>query len=323
MEIARRLMDITLYDAKESYRKLRDEPCRDPRLSRIGLHALDYYFLQHRIKAKTKGISFYDAITNDDEREHLTEMVRRWKKNMKPEDYDDPIKLLKMQYSVFQLYYGTINQFRPMAAKWLYCQLNPKVGILDFSAGWGGRCLAAMAMGIPYIGIDANVHLETPYRKMIQTYGKGEADVMMIFKPSETVDFSKFDYDLVFTSPPYFMIEKYENMPAYVGKQAFIDEFFEPVVTNAWKYLKNGGYMALNMPHEMYMSIRHALPKLHSRKYLPLHDRRPHEGVEAKQTKKRGGRGGTRKRQKGVPHEIIYIWKKMEGGEDEGNVEEE
>jgi hypothetical protein len=58
-----------------------------------------------------------------------------------------------------------------------------------------------MAYGIPYLGIDANKNMEKSYNDMIQLV-KPENDVKMIFKPSETVDFSKFSYDLVFTSPP-------------------------------------------------------------------------------------------------------------------------
>jgi hypothetical protein len=77
----------------------------------------------------------------------LNELVTRYKKKA-IKDYD-ATGLLKAQYQVFQLYWGSINQFRPTVAKWVYTTLKAKTGILDFSAGWGGRCLAAMSMGIP------------------------------------------------------------------------------------------------------------------------------------------------------------------------------
>jgi hypothetical protein len=175
---------------------------------------LDYFFLHHRIKAKTKGISFYEAIKDKEERDHLNDLVRRYKKKSITEY--DATGLLKAQYQVFQLYYGSINQFRPTIARWIYATLGAKRGILDFSSGWGGRCLAAMSMGIPYIGVDANTKLETSYKRLVEL--DPSATVTMIFKPSEQVDFSKYDYDLVFTSPPYFMIERYERMPAYQSK---------------------------------------------------------------------------------------------------------
>jgi len=65
--------------------------------------------------------------------------------------------------------------------------------------------------------------LETSYRNMT---GLDDSKVTLIFKPSEQVDFSKYDYDLVFTSPPYFMIERYEKMPPYKSKQEFLENFF-------------------------------------------------------------------------------------------------
>jgi hypothetical protein len=68
----------------------------------------------------------------------------------------------------------------------------------------------------------------------------------MYWQPSETVDFSKLDYDLVFTSPPYFMIEEYKGMKSYEGKKNFIDTFFVPVVKSAYAHLPAGGTLALN-----------------------------------------------------------------------------
>jgi hypothetical protein len=298
MELARRLRDISLEDAKEAYEELKEQPCKKPGLNRIGTKTLDYFFLGHRLKTKTRShMSFVDAMKDPAIVKRLSELVERYKKKSLS-SFSDPDELLKQQYSVFQLYYGTINQFRPTVARWIYCTLKPVRGILDFSAGWGGRCLAAMSMNIPYVGIDANAKLEPAYQQMIRTINP-DANVKLLFQPSETVDFSKFTYDLVMTSPPYFMIEEYEKMPAYKSKEGFLQKFFIPVVEQSWKYLLPGGHMALNMPHEMYMAVRHILPLLHKRMLLPLHNRHPTNAV-MKQTI-----GSEKER-----HEIIYVWKK-------------
>lgn len=294
MTLGRQILDASLQEAKASYETFKTKECDNPGLSRMGLLALDYFFLDYRIRTKTKkGVSFHEAMHNKERSEHLSELVRRWKKKDITE-YETPIKLLRAKYQVFQLYYGTINQFRPSFAKWLYCTLKPKTGILDFSAGWGGRCLGAMALGIPYVGIDANVGLREPYTQMIRTY-EPRAPVRMIFKPAETVDFSKFKYDLIFTSPPYFMLEKYENMPAYEGNRGFIEEFFRPVIERVWKHLEPGGKMALNMPHDMYMSIRDLLPKVRRRIQMPIYDRNPGRDKENKRSS---------------AHELVYVWVK-------------
>jgi hypothetical protein len=299
MEVAKKLRDITKQDAIESYKELKETPIQSPDFSRVGLKALDYFFLHHRIKAKTKRhISFYDAIKSKEITEHLNTLVEKYKKK-KISEYDD-VGLLKAQYQVFQLYYGTINQFRPTIAKYVYSTLKAKVGILDFSAGWGGRLLAAMSMDIPYIGIDANKKLEKTYEKMIETY-EPDADVTLIFKPSEQVDFSKFKYDLVFTSPPYFMIEEYETMPAYKSKQDFLDTFFIPVTMSAWKNLVPGGNMALNMPEEMYEAIKTFLPKIKRTFILPLSNRHPTNSST-------GSKLGKENKER---HELIYVWHKQ------------
>lgn len=296
MDIAKDLRDITKKDAVESYQELTAYQTKEPDFSRVGLKTLDFFFLHHRIKAKTKGISFYEAVKDKEELAHLNELVRRYKKKSVSEY--DAVGLLKAQYSVFQLYYGSINQFRPTVARWIYATLGAKRGILDFSSGWGGRCLAAMSMGIPYIGVDANTKLETSYRHLREV--DPSAHVTMIFKPSEQVDFSKYDYDLVFTSPPYFMIERYERMPAYKTKQEFLEKFFFPVTLNAWKHLRRGGNMALNIPEEMYDAVAPLLPKVKHHLLLPLSNRHP---TNAKKLQRLGKEDKER-------YEIIYVWHK-------------
>ena len=299
MDIAKDLRDITKEDAIESYQELKDTSIKSPDFSRIGLKALDFFFLHHRIKAKTRRhISFYEAIKDRTYVKQLDTLIVKYKKKA-VSDYDR-VGLLKARYQVFQLYYGTINQFRPMIAKWIYSVLKPRVAILDFSSGWGGRLLAAMSMGIPYIGIDANTKLESAYKNMIKTYEPG-ATIQMIFKPSEAIDFSRFKYDLVFTSPPYFMIEEYETMPQYESKQNFLNTFFVPVIASVWKYLLPGGNMALNMPEEMYDAIKGMLPKIKRSLILPLSNRHPSNAVK-------GAKLGTENTER---HELVYVWHKQ------------
>jgi 16S rRNA G966 N2-methylase RsmD len=187
-----------------------------------------------------------------------------------------------------------------MIAKWVYGTLKPKVAILDYSAGWGGRCLAAMSMNIPYIGIDANTKMESSYHNMIHTLDPN-ANVRMIFKPSEEVRFSSYQYDLIFTSPPYFMIEEYERMPAYESKQNFLDTFFIPVTMAAWDALLPGGNMALNIPEEMYEAIKDHLPKIKRTFILPLSNRHP-------VNTRKGQALGKEDRER---HELIYVWHKQ------------
>ncbi len=269
----------------------------------MGLPCLDYFFLHHRIKAKTKRhISFFNALKDETLMEYINGKVESVKGITISNVTKD--ELLRKRYDIFQLYYGTINQFRPTEAKRLYCTLKPKHGVLDFSAGWGGRCLGAMAYGIPYVGIDANTAMKKTYETMIKTLNPS-AKVTMLFQPSETVDFSAFTYDLVFTSPPYFTLEEYENMPEYGSKEGFLDKFFRPVVRNAWANLHRSGHMALNMPKEMYDAIKDSLPRVWKRIQMPISNRHPTNAVEGRRIgeKDSGGRS-----------ETIYVWKKGDRG---------
>jgi hypothetical protein len=301
MELARRLRGTTLEDARASFEELIKVGCEEKvsPLSRIGLKTLDHFFFGHRLKAKTKRhISFVEAMQDRKVVRYINEKIRQIKAN--PDQiFANRDELLRQQYSVFQLYYGSINQFRPTEAMRIYCILKPKVGILDFSAGWGGRCLGAMALGIPYIGIDANKQLEGAYTAMKAAVAP-DAKVKLLFQPSETVDFSKYNYDLVFTSPPYFTLEEYEGMPTYEGDEGFMEEFFRPVIEKAWQHLRMGGHLALNMPETMYKGIRHCLPPLDRKIKLPISNRHPTNAALGRSI-------GT----EGVRYEYTYVWKKV------------
>ena len=303
MEVAHQLRPLTLDDAQKSLDKLRDFTCADAekeRFSRAGLDCLDYFFLHHRIKAKTKRhISFYEALKDKEVIDYVDSKIRKIKgKNpMFLSDED----LMKQRYSVFQLYYGTINQFRPTEVKRLLCVLKPTVGVLDFSAGWGGRCLGTMVYGLPYYGFDANTKLKSSYTKMIE-FVQPETPARVLFQPSETADFSKLDYDLIFTSPPYFMLEEYEQMPQYGSQQGFLDKFFKPVVESAWTHLKPGGHMALNMPKAMYDAVKGFLPPLTKRLRLPILGRHASNAAAGRVI----GETDTATRTEG-----IYVWKKV------------
>jgi hypothetical protein len=302
MELVQRIRPIEKSAALKSYEELKAFDCSKPlSLTREGTKALDYFFFKHRLAAKTKKhISFLNILKNTKSYKYLKNKTKKLKKYNQLTKKRTPDQQLQNQYGVFQLYYGTINQFRPTIAKTLYCLLKPKVAILDFSSGWGGRCMAAMSLGIPYIGFDANKKLQSSYTKMVKLL-EPSATVQMTFQPSETVDFSKYEYDLVFTSPPYFTLEEYEGMPKYEKDRGFLDVFFLPVLRATWLNLKSGGHLALNMPKDMYDPVRRCLPKVWKKLKMPLMDRHAEGAALGKELE-----DGPTKR-----FEYIYIWKKV------------
>lgn len=222
---------------------------------RIGNKAIDFLFLPYRLETiGNQGISFIDFL----DEKYLTKPYVK-----KVIDYNVEKKgrsLIVAQYYAFQLYFGTINSFKPIIAKAVYSKYKPHT-VLDFCAGWGGRCLGAIASGINYIGFDTNIDLKKPYRQLAKMYPH-TSTIKMTFKDSSKIDYSKFKYDMVFSSPPYYkkkLIETYSYMPEYKTRKEFLEDFFLPVVKSTWINLQLGGTYALNIPDYMYDDIKPVL----------------------------------------------------------------
>lgn len=298
--IARAIKDISLREARDDYAVLKMQPCTTiNQASKIGNAAMDHYFFAHRLAVKSKrDISYYDWVKTN------------WKKNVAEHrlykyNLAEGKSPEKARYGVFRLYYGAIHGFKPLIAKWLYCKYAPRHAILDFSAGWGGRCLGAMALNIPYIGIDTNANLQPAYERMVRELDSS-ANVVMRFEDSAGVDYRALavqrKYDMVFTSPPYFKrskpTEEYVHMPKYENRDDFNERFLFPVIRKTFEHLASGGFYALNVPIDMYNEIKAAriLPaKLHAKHPLVFEKRFKH---------------GNPKHPDVQYKEYIYVWKK-------------
>ena len=62
--------------------------------------------------------------------------------------------------------------------------------ILDSSAGWGDRLVAAIASGTEYVGVDPNKCLKPLYKKIIKTLAGSdhESKFQIINKPFEKIN---------------------------------------------------------------------------------------------------------------------------------------
>ena len=83
-----------------------------------------------------------------------------------------------------------------------------KQNVLDFSMGWGDRLAGFHASSAEsYVGIDPNQEVFDNYprqNELYETYKKTE----FIKAPAEDVDFGNRKFDMVYTSPPYFHVER-------------------------------------------------------------------------------------------------------------------
>jgi hypothetical protein len=146
----------------------------------------------------------------------------------------------------------TASQFRPSAAKAIY-QLLESRDVLDFSMGWGDRLAAFCATPDArlYVGCDPNGNLFDGYAGQVEMYGTGKT-ICAINEAAEDADFGEDEFDTVFTSPPYFMTERYtrdenQSWVRYKTIEGWLEGFLFNALTNAWRALKLDGRLAINV----------------------------------------------------------------------------
>lgn len=136
--------------------------------------------------------------------------------------------------------------------------------VLDISAGWGDRLVAALAVGAEYVGADPNRMLERGHTEIIQTLGqfvaRGGGGARVLYHGFESAEVQAHLageplFDTVFTSPPYFDFEKYtddasQSMAAHLDWESWFREWLSKVLRLAWGRLRSGGHMAIHMSHK-------------------------------------------------------------------------
>lgn len=243
---------ITKEERDKAYEDLVKLKIKKLELKTTGNKASNYYFFKYRIKTRVGKWSRFEAWNNPEQRQKIINTDKQINRN-NPSCIGTPSCL----NSAMRMRYGSVNQFKPYIAVYIYQKFKPK-RILDISAGWGDRLIGAMSQNIDYIGIDSNTNLRKPYNDMINDFkNKTNSKVKMIFSKSENVNYSSLPpYDMIFTSPPYFTLEKYQNMKEYKDYDDFINSYFIPTINKSFKHLLKGGYIILNMPEKMYLSIK-------------------------------------------------------------------
>ena len=249
-KIAKKIKNITEEEAIKDYEHLKTIDLKKvTNETRIGNKFIDYFTFRQRLDTVgIKGFSYFDFIR--DTEYHKKKYIKNLLDYQKGEDKQIAL------YRVFKLHAGSIGLFKPLTAMEVYNRFKPK-SILDFSMGWGGRLVGACALNIQnYTGIDTNKSLKEPYKKMIRLLKHlgTETNINVIFKDALSVDYSKLNYDLVLTSPPYYNVEIYEGMKPRTEEEWDL-EFYAPLIAETYKYLKKGGHYVLNIPKKVYDNV--------------------------------------------------------------------
>lgn len=147
----------------------------------------------------------------------------------------------------------SVSNFRPTIAKWVYKRFAPMRGgnVLDPCMGYGGRLFGAMASGVgSYTGVDVSI-VTVSNNEQLANAIPHDKDIKLVCCPFEDWSGNEI-YDLVFTSPPYFNIEKYDDSEfqsyiRYPNYGEWVNGFLRPLISESYRLLRVGGYLVLNV----------------------------------------------------------------------------
>lgn len=154
-----------------------------------------------------------------------------------------------------QIYQNTseATQFKTTLALSFYRKFNAK-NILDISAGWGDRLIAAIAHGVDkYLAYDPNKDLKKAHDEIINMFGQGNHEKYeIIYEPFEKAKLPNIEFDLVFSSPPYFNLEEYtdlegQSIKSYPIFEDWLVKFLFKSLYIAWNNLKVDGNVVIHM----------------------------------------------------------------------------
>ena len=109
--------------------------------------------------------------------------------------------------------------------------------------------------GSKIYGIDTNINLKEGYDKLkLFLNERSSTEINMYFCDAVNFDFQSLQpYDMIFTSPPYYLLEKYSHFEHCDQKKNKMDiDFYQPLFLRSYKYLNEGGHMVLNVNKEIY-----------------------------------------------------------------------
>lgn len=152
-------------------------------------------------------------------------------------------------------------QFKPNVAKVFYDMNNAKT-VLDFSMGWGDRLAGAFASETVehYVGLDPRKENHPYYEQQRDFYNKhtsffeNPTKTDFYCSPAEDFDYSEYEnyFDVVFTSPPYFSVERYshddtQSWVRYKNIDVWNEHFLHKALGKIIPTVKKGGIIAVNI----------------------------------------------------------------------------
>ena len=260
----------TKTELNDDFQKLRDRILDDPITPRtpikrplVGYKCTNAFFQKERLRVRSQ---------------NKPSAINYWKKNHK----------YVMRYNSNNDMFGRVvflsfapSEFSAYAAGAVYAYFmrlldkTPETfTVQDFYSGWGNRMLGAMALGVRYIGCDANTRLEKPYAKLaaqavdrsksvarFAPSSRGDSSPLrgptLYFQRSETLPASLIPakgVDIVFSSPPFFdgnLVEEYPGTES--DYETFMRTSLVPIMKRC---LAAKIWVCLYIPTNMYNDLK-------------------------------------------------------------------
>jgi DNA modification methylase len=219
---------------------------------------LSMYFLEIRYRCSRAGAKhapmdvLEDQVLLDEAKEFMLSHPRVFKRGWHPED-------LKRYFAIGGNRASSVANFPAPEAKRLMKKFTPPGGwVHDPSAGFGSRMSAALLSGFRYTATDPNKELypilRACYDKIVQSGFAPVGSEFGVYCQGSEVFIPELEgkIDFAFTSPPYFDLEKYSvdegaSTKNYSNYRLWGLEYVVPTCINIKRYLKQGGYVGINI----------------------------------------------------------------------------
>lgn len=228
-------------------------------INSVGL-TIANHFHPHMVKIKCVG-GKRTAYEQFEDINFLEDAVRRWMELGKKPNSSGIRRILRTRDGV-----RSVVNFKPAIAKYFYDNYCLAGGLaLDPCAGFGGRLAGCIASNkdIQYHGIDPQSETAVGNMELAGFYSEewnfryrfdlGCAEDIMPDLPDNS-------YDLIFTSPPFFDVEKYSDSPTqsyvrYPTYDKWKDGFLRPLVKEAARLVHKNGHVIINVKNYKRMAI--------------------------------------------------------------------
>lgn len=281
--------------------RMRIEP--DKKYKPYGINCNGLFLGKSIIFAQSKAMDYYFTYITDYFQENCRLECRRNNQGEKFIKFFDKQKaqmaknILNLKYTItykriwaeiFKLRYQLCSEFDPAWMVNIVSYLknfipNFSNKIIDSCAGHGSRMIGAAALGCDYMGVDPSECCNCNYGEQIKFLTRmNPNNKYTVIKSPYEEDFELPEWmpageiDLMFSSPPYFNLEIYENTDTqsinkFPTMSRWLEGFLYPLMNKTMKLLKTGGIMCINIDNPRNQNLDYVNPMLkHTRGYMGL-----------------------------------------------------